>query len=319
MFARIKPRRMTARPVLEALEDRTLLSPGDLDAAFGTGGLVVADLGDAEQGKSVAIQDDGKIVVAGFQFATESTNVGAFALARFNPDGSLDDGTAMDSTAGDSFGTAGKTFTDIGTGFDIANAVLVYPASSAHAGKILVAGRASTNLGVQFGIARYNTDGKPDDGNSSDGTPDITPSDGFGTGGVVTTDFGFGFSEATSLVVQSDGKIVVAGAAATDRNFTFDFALARYEPDGSLDGSFGTSGLVTTGFGVQLAAALDVALQPDGLIVAAGYADNTAGTLGYQFALARYNANGSLDATFGSEGRVTMPFVGSSQVRVLAI
>ncbi|MBI2337080.1 MAG: hypothetical protein HYU97_10030 [Deltaproteobacteria bacterium] len=131
----------------------------------------------------------------------------------------------------------------------------------------------------------------------------------FGTGGLVTTDFsGSSLDQASEMVLQSDGKIVVGGYS--DAGGSNDFALARYSSDGSLDTTFGTGGLVTTDFsGSSDDQARQMVLQSDGKIVVGGYSD--AGGSG-DFALARYSSDGSLDTTFGTGGLVTTDFSGSS-------
>jgi uncharacterized delta-60 repeat protein len=112
----------------------------------------------------------------------------------------------------------------------------------------------------------------------------------------VTTDFGLGSGFGGALAVQQDGKIVAAGRAGSD------FVLARYNPDGTPDAGFGGAGNVTTDFGgVLFDAAFGVALQSNGKIVVAGGAFSPPAA---DFALARYNTDGSLDPTFGSGGKV---------------
>src|SRR5262249_26301013 len=142
-----------------------------------------------------------------------------------------------------------------------------------------------------FELVRYN----------SNGTLDSS----FGTGGKVTTEFGtaaqgFSFAMGFSVAVQQDGKIVLAGQALLDG--VYNLALTRYNTNGALDSSFGTGGRVTSSFATQRAnanvSARSVKLQPDGKIVAAGFA-------GFDSALARYNSNGTLDASFGTGGKVT--------------
>ena len=129
---------------------------------------------------------------------------------------------------------------------------------------------------------------------------DLDPT--FGSGGKVTTDVG-GSDGAQAVAIQGDGKVVAAGLGNFAGPGTGDFALARYNPDGSLDTSFGSGGKVTTDFG-GFDAASAVAIQPDGKIIAAGRSGSG------DFALARYNPDGSLDSSFGSGGKVTTDFGG---------
>lgn len=159
-------------------------------------------------------------------------------------------------------------------------------------GKALVVGHAvfgGTTTGTDFMLVRHLRDGGLD------------PT--FGTGGRVSTAFNNGGAsdEAQAVAVQPDGKIVVVGTS--DQGATgFDFALARYNPDGSLDTTFGNAGRVTTAFGNSADRAYAVLIQPDGKIVVGG--TSTQGANGNDFALARYNVDGSLDASFGNGGKV---------------
>ena len=169
--------------------------------------------------------------------------------------------------------------------------------------KIVVAGESDTLISADVALARYN----------ADGTLDIS----FGTGGKVISDFGGTCDFATSVAIQANGKIVVAGSSGATCEGPFDFGLARYNTDGTPDITFGTGGKVTTDFGGTFDLALDVAIQADSKIVAAGFTD-ASGTR--DFALARYNANGSLDVNFGPGGRVTTNFGGTrDQANGLAI
>src|SRR5439155_1004806 len=127
---------------------------------------------------------------------------------------------------------------------------------------------------------------------------DLDPS--FGTGGQVITPISSGYDAANALVVQPDGKLVAAGHAYNAGNIVF--ALVRYNADGSLDTTFGTGGKVTTSIGGVDDEAFALVLQPDGKLVAAGYA---ASATTYAFALVRYNSSGSLDTSFGTGGKVT--------------
>ena len=156
------------------------------------------------------------------------------------------------------------------------------PLRSRRTGRIVAAGVA----GSEFALARYNADGSLDTS--------------FGDGGKVTT--GFDPADVTDdrvaeIVLQPDGKIVAAGTIYNGSNY--DFALARYDPDGSLDSGFGAGGTVTTALGPNHDFASALALQPDGKIVVGGLSEQLSGD---GFALARYNADGSLDMNFGTLG-----------------
>ena len=290
------------RLFLERLEDRRLMTAGFLDPTFGSvpemPGRVVSDFGGVDIIQSVALQRDGKIVVAGH---TDNGPPGSFLLARYNSDGSLDDGGPKDSTPGDRFGSDGKVVTSFG-GDAGAFSVIVQPD-----GKIVAAGYASASLGYSnFALVRYNADGSLDDA----GPTDSTQGDQFGSGGAVVTDFGGG-SRIAGLSLEADGRIVAAGNA-NNGDGTTSFALARYNADGSLDDGgpsdstpgdrFGSGGKVVTAF-ADSSEAQSVATLADGGIVAAGYA-------GGDFAIARYLPNGSRDADFNGDGRVTTDFGG---------
>jgi uncharacterized delta-60 repeat protein len=129
----------------------------------------------------------------------------------------------------------------------------------------------------------------------------------FGGDGKVTTTFAGGFAGARAVAIQGDGKVVAAGEA---RGQGGRFALARYHPNGSLDATFGGDGRVTTNFTTGRDPAFGVAIQADGNIVAVGGARG----IGGRFALARYAPNGTLDTTFGGDGRVTTNFTTGDDV-----
>lgn len=203
------------------------------------------------------------------------------------------------AAAGDldpTFGTGGMVTTDINRSTDIANAVAVQAD-----GKSVVVGTTYKNndfSSEDFVVTRYNTDG----------TLDST----FGRGGKVRTDFPGLAAVPSSVVIQSDGKIVVAGGAFPLFTFSGNIKVVRYNSNGSLDTSFGAGGIVTTNF-PQGSYAFDVALQTDGKIIAAGtvFVDfNIGDSSNTDFALARYNPDGTPDATFGSGGQVSTDFVG---------
>ena len=146
---------------------------------------------------------------------------------------------------------------------------------------------------------------------------DLDPT--FGLGGRVTTDFNLSTDIANAVALQADGKLVVVGTTYTNNDYSGeDFAIARYNPDGSIDSSFGTNGRVTTDFPGLAAVASSVLVQPDGKILVAGGAYPLFVFLG-NFELARYNADGSLDTSFGDGGIVTTLFPHGSYAFALAL
>ena len=140
---------------------------------------------------------------------------------------------------------------------------------------------------------------------NSDGSLDTS----FGSGGVVTTAVGGSNDYVYALVQQADGKLVAAGYS--DNGSNYDFALVRYNSDGSLDTSFGSGGVVTTGVGAAYDYAYALVQQADGKLVAAGRSNNGSNN---DFALVRYNSDGSLDTSFGSGGVVTTGVGGSNDI-----
>jgi uncharacterized delta-60 repeat protein len=256
---------------------------GSLDTTFdGDGRVATLFPNGGGSARAIALQPDGKLVVAGDSFESPIGH-SVFTLARYNTDGSLDS----------SFDGDGLVKTDIS-----ANAVQFAFAVALQAnGRIIAAGRN----GDAFGLLRYNPDGSLDNG----GTGDSTPGDSFGVAGIVTTTFGGNHSWVRALAIQADGKIVAAGGTDTSGASENNFALARYNTDGSLDTSFDGDGRITTDFGLD-DAANDVKIQADGRIVAVGSTGSFA--VSGSFALARYTANGSLDTSFDTDGKVLTDF-----------
>jgi len=302
---------------------------GALDKNFGKNGTVTADSGSGNTGNAVALQADGKIIIAG-------TANHHMILERYKTNGSTDS----------SFGNNGKVTNNL---FDNGNALAIQSD-----GKIIVAGDANNSVGNKSGfisVARYNTNGSPDLTFDKDGTvsTDITdPPEYFGSG------------YATSLAIQSDGKILLAGynydefpqggfvvvrylsngkpdnrfgtngqmhkynypnddrcysiAVLPDNKILlagysygqqqgtgFDFVLLKLKVNGSFDSSFGTNGIVLTDFDNNQDFGHKVLVQPDGKIIVAGYADASIVT---EFILARYKPNGKPDKSFGDHGKV---------------
>jgi uncharacterized delta-60 repeat protein len=306
------PAALVLIPLVALLAPAALGAEGDLDPSFSGDGTVITDFGGFDTARSVAVQVDGRIVVAG-------DGVG-FELARYTRDGTLDG----------SFSGDGKQVTDFGGGTNGASGVAVQGD-----GKLVAAGYAwvgSTPGNQDFALVRYLPNGDLDTSFSGDGkqTTDFSGNHDFGQAlalepdgkivvagdthssgpadfalvrylpngdldtsfsgdGRLTTDFG-GYDSGAAVALQPDGKIVVAGGSDTS------FAVARYDADGSPDPSFSGDGKVTTGF-TDPAAGRAVAVQADGKILVAGGE-------GGAVALARYTPDGALDPSFGTGGRV---------------
>jgi uncharacterized delta-60 repeat protein len=185
-----------------------------------------------------------------------------------------------------SFSGDGKLVTD----FDVGGASGVALQSD---GKLVVVG----DSGGDFALARYDPDGLLDSTFAGDGT--------------LTTDFGRDFEGASDVALRSDGKIVVVGGGGPGD----DFALARYNPDGSLDSTFAGDGTLTTDFG-DVDEASGVVLQGDGKVVAAGTIGAPGST---DFALARYEPDGSLDPSFSGDGKQTADFSATDRAAAVAL
>lgn len=253
---------------------------GSLDTSFGSGGMVTTDFGSYDSVMDIALQPDGRIVVAGWAHSAR------FGVARYNADGSLDA----------SFDGDGMVMTDIGERGAWLQALAIQPD-----GRIVVAGCTRDwggNNCDDFALARYNVDGGLDTT--------------FGSSGIVITTIGTGTGDGVgSVLIQPDGRIVAVGISDSREVTREDVALVRYHPDGSLDTSFGAGGIVVTTLSPGADGALDAVLQPNGKIVAIGLADMGAET-GFDFALVRYNPNGSLDTTFDNDGIVTTDVAGAN-------
>ena len=240
-------------------------SDGTLDTSFsGDGKLTTNILTSDDYGYSVTVQADGKILVAG---ASHNGSDWDIALVRYNSDGSLDP----------SFSGDGKLTTAIGTSHEVGYSVTVQAD-----GKILVAGQSWNASDVDFALVRYNSDGTLDTSFSGDGK--------------LTTAIGASDDYGYSVTVQADGKILVAGQSSND------FALVRYNSDGSLDPSFSGDGKLTTAIGAGNDFGYSVTVQADGKILVAGASHNGSN---YDFALVRYNSDGTLDPSFSGDGKLT--------------
>jgi uncharacterized delta-60 repeat protein len=251
--------------------NRVQAAAGDLDTSFGTDGLVIIDLGGNELAQSVAVQRDGRIVVG-----VNSLDFigGDFRLIRYNANGTLDN----------SFGFGGFTETDF-LGFGgIVTSVRIDAQE-----RILAAGYIQTssqlNQDIDFALARF----------TPNGSLDTT----FGSQGKVLRNHST-FDSLAEIAIQADGKIVVAGASRPYEGGV-DFALFRLTSTGRPDFTFANGRVVLTDFYGSYDHVHAIALQSDGRIIVGGKCDRANQ---HDFALARYNTNGTLDATFGGDGKV---------------
>ena len=274
---------------------------GSLDKTFDGDGKKTIRVKESSDAYDVAIQRDGKIVIAGGDFNGGESLYGYnantdFAAVRLNPNGSLDP----------SFGFLGKTLVAMGDG-EWANAVAIdYSGSAAtnpNFGKIILAGSHSAYDKSHMALARLNANGRRD--MSFDRVPGLSD-----TGYNIDPFPGRKHTGINGVVVQPDGKIVVAGYAGDGYNDgSNQFALSRYDANGKRDKSFGPNGngVVETGFG-GADYAYGVVQTADGGLVAGG-------TVNGQFALAAYDANGRPNNTFGTGGTAKYP-LGNGQARL---
>jgi uncharacterized delta-60 repeat protein len=284
---------------------------GSLDNNFGAQGIVTTPVNAAEYGNSVAIQADGKILLAGSSWDGTTWN---FVAARYNGDGSLDTSFSDDGTVTINMGAYGSAGYNVlvqadskilltgvsdfhGTAMVRLNADGSLDSSYGSDGKVITDfqwGLSSTlladgtllvagyllNENTDFAVAKYHSDGSLDTS--------------FGVNGIAAYDIG-GFEAAISIAVQPDGKILLCGSSDVYRSSgnAVDFAVMRLNTDGSLDTTFDGDGHLTTALGAYNDASTDIAVQDDGRIVVVGQAN-------LKFALARYNPDGSLDETFAA-------------------
>ena len=246
---------------------------GSLDGSFGETGIVKEDIfGQTDDElRDIVIQNDGKIIAVG---VIQDNAAYKGAIVRFNTDGSIDK----------SFGNDGKVIKSI-NGNQITSFGSVKLLSD---GEIIVGGYTahSSGGGEDSMLMRFDNNGTLDKS--------------FGNAGVIIEDIGKGYSDTISdIAIQTDGKIVTAeyGVASGGK---CNFALARYDVNGTLDTSFGIQGIVITTFPEQKYCSESVAIQMDEKIIVSG-GDWEDGT---EFVLVRYDSNGSIDENFGDKGKI---------------
>ncbi|MBO9203686.1 MULTISPECIES: T9SS type A sorting domain-containing protein [Niastella] len=262
---------------------------GILDNSFGTGGVVRVRSedgpgGNSARGYGMALQPDGKIVVAGWNWPTNKD----FCVMRFNEDGSFDN----------SFGTDGKVTTNLGPGNDEARNVAIQ-----NDGKIVVTGFSFNASGnSDYAVVRYKPDG------SLDGS--------FGSGGIVKTNINsYDIAQGISIN-NTTGAITIAGTSNSSFENTHtgngDFTVVRYTSSGALDGNFGSGGIATFDIGTgTYDEARGMAVQPDGQLLVAGIT-KPGGARGANsdVVVLRIATDGSLDGTFGSGGKAIANYTG---------
>lgn len=261
-------------------------SDGLIDSTFGTGGVASISFTKptGQWGAfALAIQADGKIVVAGY--ATLTGNTVGFAIGRLNSNGSLDT----------SFGSAGKVLFN----FQKNISALARGVTIQSNGYIVVAGNSDTS----FALARFTPAGAFDLGFNRTGKVSVSTA-------TSTTGLGGAYDVTTQSVLVGtviEEKVVAAGIRpGVDR----DMAVLRFNPNGSLDSSFGSGGTVFTNFSGYSDQAKAVAIDANNNIVVAGHTHTSSTSDSIRFALVRYTENGQLDTSFGSGGRVTAGPIG---------
>lgn len=246
---------------------------GDLDLNFnGTGYSRVDFYGNTDVINDIAIQSDKKIVASGVAF-TASWNIDV-KIIRLNEDGTMDASFGTDGTA---------TYAPQGLSYYEAHAMAVTLQPD---GKILVAGGVLNNAAIfDVLLIRLN----------NDGTFDNT----FGTGGIAVTSFVSGNDMAQDVIVDSDGKILIAGTA-DNADFNVAPMLARFNSDGSPDNTFGSDGFVQMPVEAMDNEFTSICLQNDGKILASGHYSTVSWL--YRTLIARYNTDGSIDPSFADNG-----------------
>ncbi|MBK8214620.1 MAG: hypothetical protein IPK71_12845 [Myxococcales bacterium] len=266
------------------------LAGGELDPSFGVAGVVIAEYPGREAfANALTVRTDGRIIVGGTsEDAQTPAGTSDFEVLRLNSDG----------TADATFGVSGRVTLDMRGTSDEGGAIALGPA-----GAITIAGRSKETSALSgrfdFAAARLKDDGSLDTS--------------FGNAGKFISAFGAGSQLANDVVLTPSGAAILTGWTNAD------FALIRLSAAGTLDPSFGTSGLATVDFGGRGDASLKLVLQADGRILAVGNSGNGSQPDTYGASVARLLPNGALDPTFGSAGRTFVPPPANSRLSATAV
>ncbi|GAA5082859.1 hypothetical protein GCM10023210_00690 [Chryseobacterium ginsengisoli] len=267
-----------------------LNADGTLDTTFnGTGKVTVAFGTNEDVAHTVAIQNDGKILVAGYAFTGSYKDI---AIARINIDGTLDS----------TFGTNGKVTTDLAGNNDDATCIAINIDGKFAVGSYTY-GAGSSNNFADFGIAKYNSNGSLDTSFSTDGKHVV----------VIAPSYN---DKPVAIAFQSNGKILMGGSAFLNTSSRDDFAVVRLNTNGTLDTSFNTTGIFTTAIGTSDDTAYQMKLLSDGRILLAGtIASGSYNDIG----LIRLTTNGNLDTTFGTNGKTQQGYGNLSVIKDIDI
>jgi uncharacterized delta-60 repeat protein len=244
---------------------------GSLDTSFDDDGKATIAFGPGnDYGTCVTVDPDGRIVVAGYISNGSNFDVG---IARLNGDGTLDTTFSGDGQA---------TRDIVGTDDFVASVI------TDDLRRVIVTGSAFNGSNHDELVARFN----------SDGTPDNT----FGSSGWISTIIGPSDEGGTTVAIDASGRIVVGGRTFNGGNF--DLFLIRHNSDGTRDSTFGGNGIVVTAIGTGQDYGERVLIDGVGRVLLAGTSSNGSNL---DLALVRYNPNGSLDTSFDVDGKVTTP------------
>lgn len=263
---------------------------GTLDTSFnGTGKLTVAFGTNEDVAHAVAIQNDGKILVAGHSFTGSYKDI---AIARINVNGTLDS----------TFGTNGKVITDLAGNNDEATCIAINTDGKFAVGSFTY-GAGSSVISADFGIAKYNANGSLDTSFSGDGKHVV----------VITPSFN---DEPVAIAFQNNGKILMGGSAFASTSSRDDFAIVRLNTNGTLDTSFNAGGIFRTAIGSSDDTAYAMKLLSDGKILLAGTVTSGSYT---DIGLIRVTTNGYLDTTFGTNGKTQQGYGNLSVIQDMDI